>query len=123
MENAYKVIFRNAKLDPLTRGMGWGFIGGLTGTMVMDGLLMVAFLAIKVTGSVVLLDRGRHCLTTLFKIGFAGGRWHSNRRHSTLFDRSAVWCALWCNNGQVSCAETDHFEKDLTRGDPVRRDL
>ena len=47
MENTYKLNSGNAKLTPLTRGMGWGFIGGLTGTMVMDGLLMVAFLALK----------------------------------------------------------------------------
>ncbi len=47
MENTYKLNSGNSKLTPLTRGMGWGFIGGLTGTMVMDGLLMVAFLAFK----------------------------------------------------------------------------
>ena len=47
MENTYKLNSGNAKLTPLTSGMGWGFIGGLTGTMVMDGLLMVAFLALK----------------------------------------------------------------------------
>jgi uncharacterized membrane protein YagU involved in acid resistance len=47
VENTYKLNSGNAKLTSLTRGMGWGFIGGLTGTMVMDGLLMVAFLALK----------------------------------------------------------------------------
>ncbi len=47
MENTYTLNSENAKLTPLTRGMGWGFIGGLTGTIVMDGLLMVAFLALK----------------------------------------------------------------------------
>lgn len=47
MENTYKLYSGNAKLTPLTRGMGWGFVGGLTGTMVMDGLLMGAFLAFR----------------------------------------------------------------------------
>jgi hypothetical protein len=47
MENTYKLNSGDAKLTPLTRGMGCGFIGGLTGTMVMDGLLMVAFMALK----------------------------------------------------------------------------
>lgn len=32
---------------PLTKGIRWGFIGGLTGTMVMDGLLMAIFHAVK----------------------------------------------------------------------------
>ena len=32
---------------PLARGMGWGFIGGLASTMVMDILLMGALLAVR----------------------------------------------------------------------------
>ena len=32
---------------PLARGMGWGFIGGLVSTMVMDIVLMGALLAVK----------------------------------------------------------------------------
>ena len=123
MENTYKLNSGNAKLTPLTRGMGWGFIGGLTGTMVMDGLLMVAFLALKLPALSVLLDRGRHCLTTLFKIGFAGGRWHSNWRRSTLFDRSAVWCALWCNNGQFPALRLITLKRTLLVAIIVHRDL
>ena len=32
---------------PLTRGMGWGLLGGLVSTMVMDILLMAALLAVR----------------------------------------------------------------------------
>ena len=33
--------------DNLLKGLGWGFLGGLTGTLVMDLLLMGAMLALK----------------------------------------------------------------------------
>ena len=36
----------HARRAPLARGIGWGFIGGLVGTMVMDILLMGTFLAV-----------------------------------------------------------------------------
>jgi hypothetical protein len=35
----------HAKRAPLTRGLGWGFLGGLAGTMIMDLVLMGAFSA------------------------------------------------------------------------------
>jgi hypothetical protein len=47
MENTYKLNSGNVQLTPLASMIGWGLIGGLTGTMVMDGLLMVAFEAFK----------------------------------------------------------------------------
>ena len=37
----------HAKRAPLARGIAWGLIGGLAGTMVMDSLLMGALLALK----------------------------------------------------------------------------
>ena len=35
---------------PLTRGVSWGLIGGLAGTLVMDILLMGALLAVRTSG-------------------------------------------------------------------------
>jgi hypothetical protein len=37
----------HAKRAPLARGIAWGFLGGLAGTMVMDILLMGALLALR----------------------------------------------------------------------------
>jgi hypothetical protein len=37
----------HAKRASLTKGVAWGFLGGLAGTMVMDILLMGALLALK----------------------------------------------------------------------------
>ncbi len=37
----------HAKRAPLGKGIAWGFLGGLAGTMVMDILLMGALLALK----------------------------------------------------------------------------
>jgi hypothetical protein len=75
MENTYKLNSGNAKLTPLTRGMGWGFIGGLTGTMVMDGLLMVAFLALKLPALSCFSIVGDTASQLFFKLGLqmAGG--------------------------------------------------
>lgn len=36
-----------AKRAPLARGVAWGFLGGLAGTLVMDSLLMGALLALR----------------------------------------------------------------------------
>ena len=36
---------------PLTRGLSWGLIGGLAGTLVMDILLMGALLAARIPAS------------------------------------------------------------------------
>ena len=75
MENTYKLNSGNTKLTPLTRGMGWGFIGGLTGTMVMDGLLMVAFLALKLPALSCFSIVGDTASQLFFKLGLqvAGG--------------------------------------------------
>jgi hypothetical protein len=37
----------HAKRVPLTKGIAWGFLGGMAGTMVMDVLLMGALLVLK----------------------------------------------------------------------------
>jgi hypothetical protein len=41
----------HSRHDPLTRGLLWGLIGGLAGTMIMDILLMGALLAVKLPAS------------------------------------------------------------------------
>ena len=41
----------HVKRAPLARGMGWGLIGGLAGTLVMDILLMGALLAVRLPAS------------------------------------------------------------------------
>ena len=40
-------ITSHATPDKLLKGLGWGFLGGLTGTLVMDLLLMGALLVLK----------------------------------------------------------------------------
>jgi len=37
----------HAKRAPLASGMGWGLLGGLAGTMVMDAILMGALSAVR----------------------------------------------------------------------------
>jgi hypothetical protein len=37
----------HAKRDPLTKGVAWGILGGLAGTLVMDILLMGALLVLR----------------------------------------------------------------------------
>ena len=37
----------HATSDKLLKGLGWGFLGGLTGTLIMDLLLMGAMLVLK----------------------------------------------------------------------------
>jgi hypothetical protein len=43
----YSLAEGHSKRVPLARGIAWGFLGGLTGTLVMDLLLMGALLALK----------------------------------------------------------------------------
>lgn len=43
----YSLAEGHSKRVPLARGIAWGFLGGLTGTLVMDLLLMGALLAIR----------------------------------------------------------------------------
>ena len=43
----YPLAEGHSKRVPLARGIAWGFLGGLTGTLVMDLLLMGALLALR----------------------------------------------------------------------------
>ena len=43
----YSLVEGHIKCAPLARGAAWGFIGGLSGTLVMDILLMGALIALK----------------------------------------------------------------------------
>jgi len=43
-----KLLMRSQRNPiPLARGMGWGLLGGLAGTMVMDAILMGALSAVR----------------------------------------------------------------------------
>src|SRR5512134_1005351 len=60
---------------PLTRGMGWGLLGGLAGTMVMDVLLMGALSAVglpALTCFSIVGDTVSHFLA-MFDMQMAGG--------------------------------------------------
>lgn len=43
----YSLAEGHSKRAPLAKGIAWGFIGGLAGTLIMDFLLMGALLALK----------------------------------------------------------------------------
>jgi hypothetical protein len=60
---------------PLFRGMGWGLIGGLAGTLVMDILLMGALMAVKIPASFCfsLVGETMARFFSLLGVGLSGG--------------------------------------------------
>ena len=58
-----------------SRGLGWGLIGGLAGTMIMDLVLMGALSAVGLPASDMLLNRWKYGCAFLFDR--KAWRWHA----------------------------------------------
>ena len=87
----------------LARGIAWGFLGGLAGTMVMDILLMGALLALGQPALMCFSIVGDTVSRFLAMFG-TDRRWHSNRRGCALFDRSAGRHHFWSSCDDVPCS-------------------
>ncbi len=93
LDTKTKRAFRNPS-DSIWRGLEWGSIGGLTGTLVMGFFHMGALIGSRVAGSDRLFNHWEHSGGFLFDAGHADGRrrstgcgcvlsaWSGDRRQS-----------------------------------------
>ena len=102
-----------------SRGLGWGLIGGLAGTMIMDLILNGSIICSWIASSDLLLDRWKYRCAFLFDAKHGDGTRHSNGYSNALSCRTGDRSNLWDGSGAGRSSAGEYSEKEHPLGDPL----